>query len=129
MPGSIVMQQQDSVMISVAHITTIESTWRCHWSGGLPGTIMDVQGLCRTDSAPHWLESWHHLYPVAVWTTALGRVGPTPHSDSTVELALMAKVWVSQPRGDESRRARPTPYRLQHLGKWVLCFDRVAQWS
>lgn len=53
------------------------------------GDHLDVQGLCRsgpTLTERSALESWAHLLPL----TALRRVTPTPHSGSTVELALMA---------------------------------------
>lgn len=38
---------------------------------------------------------------------------------NTVE-SLVAKAWVSQPQGCESRRTVPTPHRLQHMGAWDM---------
>ena len=47
-------------------------------------------------------ESWPYLSPSA----ALGRVGSAPHLGSTVELALLAWVWVSQP-GSSTEQPNP----------------------
>lgn len=61
---------------------------------------VDVQRLERTGSAPHRF----HLSPAE----ALRRAGPVPQRGSTVELVLVAKVGVSQPRGKECGMADRT---------------------
>ena len=74
-----VMQQQGSVMMSVAHTITIELTWECPWSGQLPGTICMSRGyaeLVLFISGCSYLESWPQLSLVAVQTIALRRVDP-----------------------------------------------------
>lgn len=63
------------------------------------GEHEDVQRLCRSVPATHWLsalenlENWLHLLSVA----ALGRAGPAPQLGSTVELALVARVCMNLP--------------------------------
>lgn len=51
MSGSVAMQQQGAVSMSVAHITTKDHmdalVWAVSWD------CIDVQGLCRTGSTPH----------------------------------------------------------------------------
>jgi hypothetical protein len=55
MSGSMALQQQGAVSISVAHITTKDHAnalvWPVSWDH------IDVQGLCRAGSTPQWL--WH----------------------------------------------------------------------
>lgn len=54
MSASVAMQLQGSVLMSMAHITTRE-----HGDpsvvGAATGDHVDVQGLYRADSIPHWL--------------------------------------------------------------------------
>ena len=59
----------------------------------LPGTIL---------MSKNWAELVSPLTGYSIWknwlsnllATALQRVGPAPHLNSTVELALLGKVWV-----------------------------------
>lgn len=44
----------------------------------------------------------------------LRRADPAPHLGSTVELALVARAWVSQPDGHESRGAGSGSCQMQH---------------
>jgi hypothetical protein len=69
-----------------------------------------------------------------LWGIERWRAGPAPlqlHQDpasllgNTVEVALMAKIWLSQPKWCESKRANPDLHRLQHLGELAL----FLQWS
>lgn len=55
--------------------------------------------------------------PALALVVAFHRAGPAPHVGDTVELALMAKVWVSQPRGCARYRAGPAPCKLSSLWK------------
>jgi hypothetical protein len=69
-------------------------------------------------SCSRW-ESWSpgnktESWPQPSLQAAFRRSGPGPSSDSTVELALMAKASVSQPQGCESRRAGPAPCWLKY---------------
>lgn len=56
------------------------------------------------------LENWSHLIPL----TALGRDGPISWLGSTMELALVAWVWVNLPRELASRKAVPADH-----GGWL----------
>lgn len=55
MTGSMAMQQQGAASTFVAHITTKDYgdalVWAVTWDH------IDIQGLCRAGSTPHWL--WH----------------------------------------------------------------------
>lgn len=71
--------------MSMAHITT-------RGRGEFPSHCinhMDVQGLCRTSTelALPLTSCWHSGQ----------QAGPMPHLCSTMELSLMAGLWVSHP--------------------------------
>lgn len=73
MSGSVAMQQQGSVLMSVAHITT-----KIH-------EVIPGLGCCLAlRSQPMAVQSW----PCASLATALLSVGPTPPLGSTRDLAL-----------------------------------------
>jgi hypothetical protein len=63
-------------------------------------------------------KSWGTIlrWPCPSPATTLERSDPTCHLDSTVELALVAKAWLSWPQRHESRRANPAPCRLWLAG-------------
>lgn len=86
--GSMAMQQQGSVWMSTAHITTRDHRDICPWSRQLPGTTWMSRDC--TELGPHVvgcgiLERWPHLSPDA----ALGRARPVPHPSNRVELVLV----------------------------------------
>lgn len=85
-------------------------TWGCPWLGQLLGTMWTSRG-CAELSLPLTcygaLESWLPLSPA----TAVRRVGPVPHPDSTMGLTLVG-VLVSQSQGGEGGRAELTIYLL-----------------
>lgn len=97
MSGSVVMQSQWLVLISIAPITT-----RDH--GDIPGMCSHLGPL----GCPDYEQNWHlpslatefHLSPEASF-------GPTLSLDSTVELAVVVGLWRSQPWGQERGRASP----------------------
>lgn len=77
--------------MSVTHITTGKH-------GDIPGQPVTgdhvgIQRLCRTVPDPHWMQLFGELAPFLT-SRALERV---PHPGSTVKLALVASVWLSQP--------------------------------
>lgn len=79
--------------MSVIHIITRE-----HWNvpgGAAFGDYLDVQNWPRFSlaTASLALESWPYLSPVA----SLWRVGPASQTGRTLELSLVAVVWVCQP--------------------------------
>lgn len=60
------------------------------------GDDLDVQGLCRSGLAPYWMWQSREMVPSSL-LTALGRISPKLHPGSTVELSMVARVWVSLP--------------------------------
>ena len=76
--------------MSKVHITNREH-------GDVPGSHwgpLVVQGLCRTGPAPHCI--WHSGEITPFLTSSnIGRVGPEPWLDSSVELLLEVRVQVT----------------------------------
>lgn len=69
---------------------------------------LDIQGLCRTDPIPPWMQCSGELAPsITTEQAALRREGPVPHLGSTVELFLAARLQVSPPQVHERGTADP----------------------
>lgn len=90
--------------MSVAHVTTGEH-------GDILGQLVNgdhvgVQRLCKTVPHPQWMQLSGEL-ATCLTGRALERV---PHPGSTVDLALVAGVWVGQPQGHECGRPDPATH-------------------
>lgn len=62
--------------------------------GAVPGSYMEVQGMCRTGSIPQQLWCSEELVPSLTCSSAW-ESRRASCLGSTVELTLMAEVWVS----------------------------------
>lgn len=78
----------------------------------LPFVVRSMIPFAIENSEDRAAETW----PCPSPTTAFGRVGPAPQLGSTVELALVVWVQVSQPLRHESGRASRT---VCHAVVWV----------
>lgn len=82
-------------------------TIREHGRGGVLSDLRSHQGLPGCSGGVQ-------NCPCPSLNAVLWRSGPNSHPKSTVDLALMARVWVSLPIGHEYGRASPVAHLLWH---------------